>query len=76
MFMIKNDKKINLEQLNEYNDMLYKRILDEGVYYLHHFPIIIKGKKYSVLRFMSGNPFLDKEDVNKLVDYLKEISNS
>lgn len=75
MFMVKNDKKLNLEQLNEYNDMIYKRILDEGVYYLHHFPIIIKGKKHSVLRFMSGNPFLDKEDVNKLVDYLKKISN-
>lgn len=73
VFMIKPSKNINIS-LNDYNDLLYKRIMNDGIYYLHHFPLRIKNDTYKVLRFMSGNPYLDKKDIDKFILYLLNIN--
>lgn len=77
IFMMKpNNKKINIKTLNKHNDLLFDKINKEGLYYLHHFPLKIHNKKYSVLRFMSGNPYLDKNDVDKLFLYLINLNDN
>lgn len=73
MFMIKNNNIDDLQSLNKYNDLIYSKIMSDGVYYLHHFPINIKEKKHSVLRFMSGNSYLDESDIDEFIYYLKRI---
>lgn len=75
IFMLSPTKKCyDIDLLNTYNDSIFDRINLDGIYYLHHFPLKIKGKKYSVLRFMSGNPYLDKKDIDKLILYLRKIN--
>ena len=75
IFMLKpNGTSVSNKILNKHNDLLFNKINSDGLYYLHHFPLKIKNKKYSVLRFMSGNPYLDENDIDNLILYIRKIN--
>jgi len=70
-------KEFDLYEINQFNRNLYNHIQEEGIYYLHNFPIKIAENKYDYddyfypLRYMSGNDMLSEKDLNDLVIYLK-----
>ena len=83
MFMyIKNKKNIeyNIEELNYINKKIKEIIDKEGIYYLHQFSIldnIGKLKKNATiypLRYMSGNDNIKREDIIKMVRYVRNIA--
>lgn len=64
--------------LNEINMKIYQHMLEEGIFYLHSFPIpdagyVEKGITLQVLRFMSWNPNLTVEDLSEMLNYIKKI---
>lgn len=81
MFCVKplNISNKNIEELNRINYEIFKRVREEGKYYIHSFEMNIQNKNISskkplrVLRFMSGNPQLKKEDIEQLVYYIEEM---
>lgn len=78
MFLIKPYKDANIEEANEFTKKVYKTLLKEGKYFLHHFPIDIPDNKFNYkdkfypLRFMSGNPELTSQDLDNIINYLLE----
>lgn len=78
MFQLKPKEILDneIELLNDFNSNVYEEICKEGLYYLHSFPISVScpesdidGKR-NVLRFMSGNPNLQSENIDGLIEYL------
>ncbi|CIU76780.1 pyridoxal phosphate-dependent decarboxylase family protein [Streptococcus pneumoniae] len=78
MFMYIGDKHqevslSSVQNINNINKSIYDRLKDEGIYYLHQFPIIdntetiYRGFELCPLRFMSGNPNLTIEELQKMV---------
>lgn len=68
----------NIRLLNKVNKAIHKRMIEEGVYHLHQFSIvddgkIKKGETIYPLRFMCGNPNTTKEDVDQIVEYVREL---
>ena len=83
MFMyIRNKKNIeyNIEELNYINKKIKEIIDKEGIYYLHQFSIldnIGKLKKNAIiypLRYMSGNDNIKRDDIIKMVRYVRNIA--
>ena len=83
MFMyIRNKKNIeyNIEELNYINKKIKEIIGKEGIYYLHQFSIldnIGKLKKNAIiypLRYMSGNDNIKRDDIIKMVRYVRNIA--
>ena len=83
MFMyIRNKKNIeyNIEELNYINKKIKEIIDKEGIYYLHQFSIldnIGKLKKNATiypLRYMSGNDNIKRDDIIKMVRYVRNIA--
>ncbi len=70
-----------LTQLNEVNLAIKTKILEEGKFYLHGFPIpssgfcqnLPAGATLQVLRIMSGNPNTVMEDLEALIDAITAI---
>ena len=79
MFMFKNDKTNSVDELNTLNKKIYKKICEDGLYYVHQFPIVdklgITGDDNLVypLRYMNGNPLTKEEDLDEFINYLVEI---
>ena len=84
----KNDILFNnnyLNILNDINKKIYDKMLSEGKYYLHKFNlnddkgVIKRGFNFVVLRYMSGNDNLTKNEIDKMFNYLlklgSEVSN-
>lgn len=84
IFMYVGDKKcisdINIDDLNTLNMKIYAKLLQEGKYYLHKFEIpddngvISKGSLLIPLRYMSGNDNISKNDIDKMLEHIKEIA--
>lgn len=70
----------SIEDLNNLNKDIHKRIISEGVYHLHQFSIpdssgtILKDATIYPLRYMSGNPLIVKNDLNDMLNYVKFIA--
>lgn len=85
MFLYVEDKdnlKWSVEEINEFNRKIKSKMDEEGLYFLHQFPIIDdtgKVKKNEIvfpLRYMSGNDNLTKEDIDKMIQYVNDIAKS
>lgn len=83
MFMYVGDKtniKYSIDELNRINKNIKNVIDEEKVYYLHQFSIpdnLGKLKKDSIiypLRYMSGNDNIQKEDIKKMLSYIRKIA--
>ncbi|HEX4046388.1 MAG TPA: pyridoxal-dependent decarboxylase [Elusimicrobiota bacterium] len=65
----------------ELNERIYERMLEEGTFYVHGFPIKDDGgclgrgrdAKLFVLRFMSGHPGAGEAELDRLIDRLARI---
>lgn len=71
----------NLDKINNLNQAIHKRVIEEGIYHLHTFSIPDRGmiQKNAIifpLRFMSGNPNTTEEDIRKMVNYIRSIGSS
>lgn len=78
LFLYSGGKKLRIEELNKINKIIYKNIINEGLYHLHQFSIPDNGifKKDELLyplRFMCGNPNTTKKDINTLVEYIRKL---
>ncbi len=76
------DKNSNYDVVSYTNNLMqkiYRRMLADGKYYLHQFPIVnfspdfAKNVEYYCLRYMSGNDRLSENDLDKMVRYLDEL---
>ncbi len=82
MFMVKPSKwDGDIIKLNNFNRKIYDKIIEDGLYYLHTFPIedsgvISKGETLKPLRYMSGNPNLKEKDIDDMINYIEKISKS
>lgn len=71
--------KNDIEKLNLINKKMYKKILEEGKYYLHQFSIpdnkgiIKKDAILYPLRYMSGNDNITKDDIHQMLSYLLDM---
>ncbi len=70
------DEKIDI--MNNINRKIYEYLLEDGMFYLHSFPIPDSGylKKWvtlNVLRFMSWNPNLNENMLDAILNRIKEI---
>lgn len=75
-----NVKNLSIELLNSLNQAIYNKLLEEGNYYLHKFTIpdnkgiIKKNAILTPLRYMSGNDNINKEEIDKMLKYIKQIA--
>lgn len=75
-----NYGKEDIAKVNEINQKLYKRLKAEGFVYIHQFPLkdnlgrFGTSQKLFVLRYMSGNDNLKKEEIEKALAYIKLIA--
>lgn len=82
MFMVKPSKwDGDIIKLNNFNRKIYDKIREDGLYYLHTFPIedsgvISQGQTLKPLRYMSGNPNLKEKDIDDMINYIEKISKS
>lgn len=83
VFMYVGDKtniKYSIDKLNMINKNIKNVMDEEKVYYLHQFSIpdnLGKLKKDSIiypLRYMSGNDNIQKEDIEKMISYIRKIA--
>lgn len=83
VFMYVGDKtniKYSIDELNMINKNIKNVIDEEKVYYLHQFSIpdnLGKLKKDSIiypLRYMSGNDNIQKDDIEKMILYIRKIA--
>lgn len=83
VFMYVGDKtniKYSIDELNMINKNIKNVMDEEKVYYLHQFSIpdnLGKLKKDSIiypLRYMSGNDNIQKEDIEKMISYIRKIA--
>ncbi len=81
MFIYSGVKKADdFDYLNIINKKIYKRICEEGVYYIHQFPIIDDKEKTGgknmlfPLRFMCGNPILKESILDDFIKYILRIA--
>ena len=82
MFMYVKDKQNieSLEEVNRINKKIKEKIDSEGKFYLHQFSIfddngvINKGGVLYPLRYMSGNDNINKEDIDEMLDYIREVA--
>lgn len=74
-----NLKVLDAATLNDTNRKIHAAMLKDGQYHLHQFSvpddgIIAKNEIVYPLRFMSGNPNTSKEDLPKLLEYIRKIA--
>ncbi|PFC81031.1 pyridoxal-dependent decarboxylase [Bacillus anthracis] len=80
MFLVKPKGNHDIRFINNYNKKVYEKIKEEGIYFLHNFPIDIPDnefnycERFNPLRFMSGNPNLNKNDIDEFIQYLKRFT--
>lgn len=78
IFMFTGGNIKEIERLNEINKKIYEIVLQEWEYYIHKFSIpdrwvFKKGETLYPLRFMSGNPNVQENDIHDLVSYIGTI---
>ena len=79
VFMYVGKNQYNIEELNNINLSIYNKILQDGRYYLHKFTIpdnkgiIKKNANLIPLRYMSGNDNITKNDIKKMIEYIRNI---
>lgn len=84
VFMYVGDKSRiatkSVESLNLLNSLIYNKMLKDGKYYLHRFTIpdnkgvIKKDAMLMPLRYMSGNDNINKNDIDAMLEYIKELA--
>lgn len=83
MFMYVGNKtnvKFSIDELNKINKKIKEIIDNEKIYYLHQFSILDnlgKIEKNSIiypLRYMSGNDNIRKEEIDKMLRYVRNIA--
>lgn len=73
-----NIHNLDISKLNRINQLIHSKMLTEGKYHLHQFPllddcgIVKKGTLLYPLRFFSGNSALADEDLNLLITYVRK----
>ncbi len=78
-FMYKPEiKGISINEINQINQAIHKRIIDEGKYHVHQFSIPDKGvfeegALIYPLRFMPGNPNTNEKNLVQLLEYIRNI---
>lgn len=82
VFVYRNETMDNVKKINEVNKKIYEKILSDGDYYVHSFPIIDslgkidKNESVQALRFFSGNSNLTNSQIDKLILYIQYIGDS
>lgn len=81
VFVYKGDyRREEIDKVNNINQKIYERLKAEGKIYLHQFPMkdnlgrFEKGERLLVLRYMSGNDNLKKNEIEKSLAYIKLIA--
>lgn len=85
VFMYVKDKNnlqnIKIEEINDINLNIHKLLSEEGLYHLHKFSIpddngiIKKDAIIYPLRYMSGNPNINKKTIDNMLKYIKNLAN-
>lgn len=74
----KNDIKYNIDELNNINKQIKEVMDNEKIYYLHQFSIpdnldvLKKDTIVYPLRYMSGNDNIQKNDITKMLSYVRK----
>ncbi len=82
MFMYRRPGMHDLDVTNTLNRNLHQRIINEGKYHLHQFPVVDNNgalEKNAVvypLRFMCGNPNSTEGDIDNLIAYVDATAKS
>lgn len=68
----------DVEKVNRINKAIHARMLEEGEYHLHQFSIpdsgvFKKGVVVYPLRFMCGNPNVENNDIDHMVEYVRML---
>lgn len=70
----------DVDKINEINQKIYRMLKCEGKVYVHQFPLsdnlgkIAVGETLYVLRYMSGNNNLKKDDIKETLIYIKQTA--
>ncbi len=77
-FVYTGNQHNTIETLNNLNQQIHGRIIEEGVYHLHQFSIpdaglISEGEVIYPLRFMSGNPLTSDDDLRAMLEYVRQL---
>lgn len=68
------DQNTDLNNINEFNKMIYSRIIKDMNFYVHQFPYKnSKGDIMYPLRYMSGNPNLTETIIDEFIKYLDRL---
>lgn len=73
IFQYVPDKDAEIEQINEVNRSIYRKMLSDGEYYFHGFDIMVNGSKRFVLRYNSGNIDVTEKELRAAVNYIKKL---
>jgi L-2,4-diaminobutyrate decarboxylase len=84
IFLTKRMLNYSTELIYNINERIYKKLLEEGEFYFHGFPlmddcnILNRGsdQKLFVLRYMSGNPHISKALILKAIERIEAIGKS
>ncbi len=74
----KNLSLSDIERLNDVNKKIHQLLIAEGIYHLHQFSVPDSGKikKGAIIypqRFMCGNPNTTKKDIDKMIEYMRQL---
>lgn len=76
------NKDISMDNINEISQEIYKKVQNDGDYYLHQFPIndnkrvISTNETIYPLRYMSGNANLEEDDIDNMISYIENIADN
>ncbi len=76
-FFYTGGKKMSVDALNKLNKTLHTHIINDGEYHLHQFSIpdnglFEAGELIYPLRFMCGNPNVDKSNLDDMIEYVRQ----
>lgn len=80
MYAGSDTKGWSIEMQNNFSKLLHKEIVSEGVYHLHQFSVpdsagvLSKNDIIYPLRFMSGNPLINKNHLQEMLDYVRLVA--
>ncbi|MGN1222581.1 MAG: pyridoxal phosphate-dependent decarboxylase family protein [Christensenellales bacterium] len=73
------DIRCDVEKVNNINKKIHDIMAKEGLYHLHQFSlednrgVLKQGVILYPLRYMSGNPNINEQDLNSMLEYVKKI---
>ena len=80
LFMIKPQNwDGDVDRLNAFNRIVYRKLFDENKFYLHNFPFPdvrgqFNGQTVYPLRYMSGNYLANEKELDEMINAVKETA--